>query len=123
MQATAPVRLDLGHLRFAGIVMLLGALALRFTSLPSVVLCPLRAVTGVPCPFCGMTRSVAALGRGDLGASLTFNPGGIFLVALAILLIVAWRWRRVAIPAWGVAAFFAVLWAYQLFKYTTGRPL
>jgi Protein of unknown function (DUF2752) len=123
VQATAPVRFDLGHLRIAGIVMLLGALALRFMSLPSVVLCPLRAVTGVPCPFCGMTRSVAALGRGDLGDSLTFNPGGIVLVAVAVLLIVAWRWRRVAIPAWGVAAFFAVLWAYQLFKYTTGRPL
>lgn len=123
MQATAPVRLDLRHLRIAGLVMLLGAIALRFASLPAIVVCPLRRLTGVPCPFCGMTRSVAEVARGDIGASLALNPGGILLVALAILLIVAWRWRRVAIPTWAVVAFFALLWAYQLFKYATGRPL
>ena len=121
--ATAPVALDVKRLRIAGIVMLAGAFALRFLSLPSIVVCPLRATTGVPCPFCGMTRSVAAIGRGDLGASLTFNPGGILLVVLAIVVVVAWRWRRITIPTWGLVAFFAVLWIYQLFKYTTGRPL
>lgn len=124
MQATAPVALDLKRLRIAGAAMLLGALAFRFVSLPSVVLCPLRRVTGVPCPFCGMTRSVTAVARGDLGASLALNPGGIALVVAAIvLLVLGWRWRRIAVPTWAVVTFFVLLWAFQLFKYTTGRPL
>ncbi len=104
--------------------MLVGALVFSFVSLPSVVLCPLRRVTGVPCPFCGMTRSVTAVARGDLGASLALNPGGIALVVAAIaLLLVGWRWRRIAVPTWAVVTFFGLLWAYQLFKYATGRPL
>ncbi len=122
--AVAPVNLDLKGLRFAAVTMLVGALVFRFASLPSVVLCPLRRLTGVPCPFCGMTRSVVAVGHGDLGASLALNPGGIVLVVGAIaLLLVGRRWRRLAVPTWAIATFFALLWAYQLFKYATGRPL
>jgi hypothetical protein len=121
--AVAPVRVDLKGLRVAALAMVVAGLAFRLGTLPSVVLCPLRRVTGVPCPFCGATRSVGAAIQGDLGASLALNPVGILLVVAAVVLVVAWRWRRVAIPAWTVVAFFALLWVYQLFKYTTGRPL
>jgi hypothetical protein len=44
-------------------------------------------------------------------------------VAMAIVLLVAWRWQRVRISMWVVFVFFAALWAFQLFKYSTGRPL
>jgi len=37
-------------------------------------LCPLHAVTGLPCPTCGSTRAASALVRGDLAAALTWNP-------------------------------------------------
>ena len=37
--------------------------------------CPLLTLTGIPCPLCGMTRSVTVAFRGDLLASLRFNPG------------------------------------------------
>jgi len=90
---------------------------------PGVTTCPLRLVTGVPCPFCGMTRSVVAAVHGDFVSSLVFNPGGIVIIALAIALLAAWRVRRVAIPVWALFVCFSALWAYQLFKYTTGRPL
>jgi hypothetical protein len=103
--------------------MLTVALVLPALALPQVVLCPLRRLTGVPCPFCGMTRSVTALVHGDVGASLVWNPGGMMVVALAVALLVLWRIHRVTIPAWALAVFFGVLWAYQLFKYSTGRPL
>jgi hypothetical protein len=56
------------------------------------VLCPLRTATGIPCPFCGMTRSVVAAVHGDIVASLRFNPGGIFILAFAVV-VLAW-------PAW-----------------------
>ncbi len=85
--------------------------------------CPLRSVTGIPCPFCGMTRGVTAIVHADFSAAFGFNPGAFLVVAMAIVLLVAWRWQRVKIPMWAVFLFFAVLWAYQLFKYSTGRPL
>jgi len=121
--ATTPVALDLKPLRVAGAAMI-GIAAVR-PSLPGtdIVLCPLRRATGVPCAFCGMTRAVTAAVHGDMGASLFFNPGGLLIIALAILLLVAWRWRRAVLPVWAVFTFFALLWAWQLFKYTTDRPL
>jgi hypothetical protein len=85
--------------------------------------CPLRTVTGVPCPFCGMTRGVTSIVYGHLSAAFTYNPGAFLVVAMAIVLLVAWRWQRVRIPMWAVFVFFAALWAFQLFKYSTGRPL
>jgi len=47
------------------------------------VLCPFRAVTGLPCPFCGLTRSMFALGQGDLDDSIRFSPIGPLVAALA----------------------------------------
>jgi hypothetical protein len=121
--ATVPVGVDLKGLRIAAVAIVIAGLSYRLGALPSVVLCPLRRVTGIPCPFCGATRSVGAAVQGDLGASLALNPVGLLIIVAAVVLLVAWRWRRVAIPVWSVATFFALLWAYQLFKYATGRPL
>jgi len=45
------------------------------------MLCPLRTLTGIPCPLCGMTRAATSLAAGDLGASLAYNP---FLLVLAV---------------------------------------
>ena len=41
--------------------------------------CPLHAMTGVPCPTCGATRAALSLMDGDVVAALAWNP----LVALA----------------------------------------
>jgi hypothetical protein len=40
---------------------------------PTVILCPFRALTGLPCPGCGMTRAFCALGHGDLLRAIHFN--------------------------------------------------
>ncbi|HEX5097402.1 MAG TPA: DUF2752 domain-containing protein [Acidimicrobiia bacterium] len=83
------------------------------------LLCPLRSATGIPCPFCGMTRSVVALLHGDVVASLRFNPGGIFIVALAIVLLAGPSWLK-AINAryhpsvWLLVPVFVALWAYNI---------
>jgi Protein of unknown function (DUF2752) len=45
--------------------------------------CLFRGLTGLPCPGCGITTSLLALGRGDLQASWAANPAG---VAVAVLL-------------------------------------
>lgn len=56
------------------------------------VLCPFRLVTGLPCPFCGMTRSLLALGRGDVAASVALHPLGPLIAVLAVLGL--WRFAR-----------------------------
>ncbi|MFW6162339.1 MAG: DUF2752 domain-containing protein [Planctomycetota bacterium] len=43
--------------------------------------CLLKAVTGVPCPFCGGTRAVVFAAGGQWLASLAMNPLGVLLVA------------------------------------------
>jgi len=115
--------IDLKPLRLAGAGML--AVAAVRPWLPATLgpPCPLRTVTGVPCPFCGMTRGVTSLVHGQVSAAFSYNPGAFLVVAMALVLLVAWRWQRVRIPMWAVFVFFAALWAFQLFKYATGRPL
>lgn len=49
------------------------------------VLCPFRALTGLPCPGCGMTRGFCALGDGDVRAAFGYNAlsPALYLVAIA----------------------------------------
>jgi hypothetical protein len=51
--------------------------------------CAFRDAFGVPCPTCGMTRSVLLTLHGQLSDALTLNPGGPLLVAGGLLLGVA----------------------------------
>lgn len=55
------------------IVALLGAAAWIEFGLPQPG-CPLRALTGLPCPTCGSTRLVEALVAGDALGALRWNP-------------------------------------------------
>ena len=65
------------------------------------VICPFRAVTGLPCPSCGLTRSAAALMRGSMGAAFATNPlDTVFLVVVAPIAAALWvlrRWKGIAV--------------------------
>lgn len=50
--------------------------------------CSVRQQFGVPCPACGLTRSVLLTLHGHLGAALEVNPGGP-LVVLGVALLAA----------------------------------
>jgi hypothetical protein len=54
--------------------------------LPGFVLCPFRAVTGLPCPGCGMTRAFCAIGHGDFASAVGFNPLAPFVFVAMLLL-------------------------------------
>jgi len=58
--------------------------------------CPFKLILGLPCPGCGMTRSVVTLLHGDLAASLYFHPLGLPLVLFlaGLALIDSWAWWR-----------------------------
>ena len=60
--------------------------------------CPLLTATGIPCPFCGMTRAVVAAMHGDVLGSLAFNPAGLLVIALAIFVIARARLPVTRIP-------------------------
>jgi hypothetical protein len=48
--------------------------------------CPFRALTGLPCPGCGMTGACAAALRGDWRAVWQLNPfGPVFLLFWAVV--------------------------------------
>jgi hypothetical protein len=58
-------------------------------------LCPLHAVTGLPCPTCGSTRAASALVHGNLAGALTWNPlmtlvmiGAAFYVLYAAVVVI-----------------------------------
>ena len=80
--------------RLLALALLAGSLLLPLlafdwvTSPRSLVLCPLRAVTGIPCPSCGLTRALAHLERGHLAQALKFHPFSPLILVLALALIV-----------------------------------
>ncbi len=47
--------------------------------------CMFRSITGVPCPSCGMTRSVTTLARGNIANALWWNPLGVIMFASMVL--------------------------------------
>ncbi len=51
--------------------------------------CVFHQVSGRPCPGCGLTRSVLALLRGDVSASIGFHPFGPLLLLGLLTALVA----------------------------------
>jgi hypothetical protein len=46
--------------------------------------CPLRTLTGIPCPGCGLTTAAVAMVRGQFDAALHANPVIFGLAALTV---------------------------------------
>jgi hypothetical protein len=71
-----------------GILAVLGLILVRFK--PDLILqlahCPLRDLTGLPCPTCGGTHAAVALSHGRWAEAFTANP----LVAGSLLVFGAW---------------------------------
>lgn len=116
-------RIDLKAVRTFGAGMLAVAAVRPILPVEVVPPCPLRTLTGVPCPLCGMTRGVTAAVHGQIGHALFLNPGSVAAVIVAIVLLFSWRTRSVTVRVWMIVAVLALLWSWNLFKYFTGRPL
>lgn len=100
----------------AGLILGIGLAYAFFCAKTGLALpCPFRAVTGLYCPGCGVTRMCMALLRLDFAGAWSANP--VLLCLLPVLALVLgtllWRWVRTgsARPArwqsaliWGMAA-------------------
>ena len=47
--------------------------------------CPIKNITGIPCPSCGTTRSILLLSQGRPMESLLLNPLGIIMGSLMVI--------------------------------------
>ena len=91
--------------------------------------CPVKSVSGLPCPSCGSGRAMVALSRLDFGRALSMNPlavvgtlvfglGGLVAGARAAGDRPLWRVPRQLPPAIValVAIGFAANWAYLVWR-------
>ncbi len=115
----------------AGLAALAGFLLLRaWEPAPGSqnTVCPLRRLTGLPCPGCGMTRAFGHLAKGEWAAAASDHLVAFVLAAELGLAWLAWgaalaRGRRLRLPAsfegW-MLAHLAVLVAFWLGRLSTG---
>jgi hypothetical protein len=48
------------------------------------IVCPVRLLTGFPCPGCGTTRAIGAISSGDFEQAWSLNPIAFLVCAIAI---------------------------------------
>ncbi|GAA4957086.1 DUF2752 domain-containing protein [Actinoplanes utahensis] len=98
--------------------------------------CPLRTVTGVPCPGCGLTTAAVALVRGEFGEAFHANPliFGLAAFTVAVGPLVALRASGVLRPprpwspvgrrraGWIAGLLAAASWIFQLHRLEPSLP-
>lgn len=110
--------LDAHDLRTSGGLMLGAAFVLPALPGHPGIACPLRRLTGIPCPLCGMTTSVEATVHGHIGRALAANPGGIGVVIAAVI-VLAFRPAKIHIPSFLPPLVLVSLWLFELHRFST----
>jgi hypothetical protein len=91
-------------------------LALPLLDHPPTPGCPLRALTGVPCPLCGMTTGVEETLHGHPVQGAAANPLAPLLVAAALYAL-ARRPAALRIPAWSGGVLVLAAWLFELHRF------
>ncbi len=93
--------------------------------------CPLRTLTGVPCPFCGMTTATVAVTHGGWPAAAAANPL-VYVLAVVLMTTAPVLMARVAgrAPAprpwpaaarrranWALVCLVSLSWLFQLHRF------
>jgi hypothetical protein len=106
-------------------------LIVAYLWLPSdngIILCYFRNLTGLPCPGCGITRSLCAIAKGELLQSFQYHIFGplVFLIAVGfwvraiieikyhktVTILISDRIKRKLIPA--LIIFICLFWSFRI---------
>lgn len=118
------------NLRRAGGAMVLASYAVPLAP-HAGTLCPLRRLTGVPCPFCGLTTGVVDATHGHVASGLLANPVAPLLVAATVAGWLVWALRRAGspVPSWSpppavwkwatraIAPLVLAMWLFELGRF------
>ncbi len=88
--------------------------------------CPLRALTGWPCPFCDLTHAFHCLLEGNVMQALSANPLAVFAPVALLFPLVVYDWlggrrrlwthfqmhRRLAVAT--AVNILAAVWVYKI---------
>jgi Protein of unknown function (DUF2752) len=96
-------------------------------AIPSLLPCPFKLLTGLPCPGCGLTHAVCDISHGGFAAAWAANPFGFLFYALLAVCLV-WPLLEARIPSfnawlrasrvlvWSPPAVVACMWVFDVVR-------
>lgn len=104
------------------LMMVLALPLIRVLDMQSLIGCPFRVLTGLPCPTCGYTRFYQLVTGGSLGKAIQFQPFLAIIVifsaaAAGMATVSLWRRCEVKLPKLllqGIWAVLALSWIWNL---------
>lgn len=115
---TGTTTIDTSDARGASLALLAAAATLPLLPGHAGLPCPLRTLTGVPCPLCGMTTSVEAAVHGHFLVALRANPAGPFALLAAVALLLRRSAGPLRIPTVVAAGLVLGLWIFELHRFS-----